>query len=117
MINNNTQRDREKTLLLMQRSLLFPGSARVSRANASPAWTFGVSPKQSLRKKCTMTRRHRQHARHVRYLNTAATSADGNLFSTSCRKSQASCLHSQIASVPPNREPCEILRVLRVLHG
>ena len=77
MINNNTQRDREKTLLLMQRSLLFPGSARVSRANASPAWTFGVSPKQSLRKKCTLTRRHRQHARHVRYLNTAATSADG----------------------------------------
>jgi len=48
--NNNTQRNREKTPLLMERSLLFPGSARVSRANASPARTFGVSPKQFLRK-------------------------------------------------------------------
>jgi hypothetical protein len=44
MINNNTQRDREKALLLMERSLLFPGSARVSRAG------YGASPKQSLHK-------------------------------------------------------------------
>src|SRR6266436_5754092 len=55
-----------------------PGSARVPRAIAGPAWTFGVSPKQSflrtwtaasdvVQEKFATVGHCRQHARRVRY--------------------------------------------------
>src|SRR4029077_19107363 len=54
------------------------GSARVSRANASPARTFGVAPKQSFpnaeisgvgsaQEKSAIARRSRKHPRRMRY--------------------------------------------------
>ena len=60
------------------------GSARVSRANASPARTFGVAPKQSFsnaemsgggsaQEKSAIARRARQHPRRMRYRIALAT--------------------------------------------
>ncbi len=57
---------------------LQPGSARVSGVHASPARTFGVSPKRSFLKteikhcrarqgESSIAGRNRQHARRVRY--------------------------------------------------
>ncbi len=56
-----------------------PGNAPISGAIASPAWTFGIAPKQSflsaiisrsrIRKgKFAIARRARQHPRRARYL-------------------------------------------------
>src|SRR5881398_187745 len=56
-----------------------PGSAPISGAIASPAWTFGIAPKQSFlsaiisgsrirRGKFAIARRARQHPRRARYL-------------------------------------------------
>jgi len=79
---------------LSARKAIIPGSARVSRVNASPARTFGVSPKRSFAEKSALTRRHRQHARRVRYPPHCSDARAHRMLPAGCRQPQASSLRS-----------------------
>ena len=95
----------------MRRSLLFPGSARVSRAG------FGVSPKQSLRKV-----REDETSSPARETRALPECCSDDLRTDFCARQAAedcglAARAPQIASVPQSERQSEILRVLRLLRG